>query len=59
MTRSDVRKIAWTLRLLGLGMLGGAFALMLVGAGRVPHPESSAPIARLQAVAAPTGGVTR
>jgi len=33
MTRSDVRKVAWTLRLIGYGMLVGAAALMFVGSG--------------------------
>ncbi len=32
MTRTDVRKIAWTLRLIGYGMLVGAGALMFLGA---------------------------
>lgn len=31
MTRSDVKKLAWTLRLAGYGMLAGAAALMFVG----------------------------
>ena len=35
MTRSDVKKVAWTLRLIGYGLLGGAATLMLLGASRV------------------------
>jgi hypothetical protein len=35
MTRSDVKKVAWTLRLIGYGMIGGATALLLLGASRV------------------------
>jgi len=31
MTRSDVKKLAWTLRLIGYSMLAGAAALMFVG----------------------------
>ena len=31
MTRTDVRKLAWTLRLIGCGMLMGAAALMFLG----------------------------
>jgi hypothetical protein len=31
MTRSNVKKLAWTLRLLGYGMLMGAAALMFLG----------------------------
>jgi hypothetical protein len=35
MTRSEVKKVAWTLRLIGYGMLGGAVALLLLGVSRV------------------------
>ncbi len=35
MTRSDVKNLAWTLRLIGYGLLGGAATLMLLGATRV------------------------
>jgi hypothetical protein len=35
MTRSDVKKLAWTLRLIGYGLIGGAATLMLLGASRV------------------------
>jgi hypothetical protein len=31
MTRSDVKKLAWTLRLIGCSLLVGAAALMFVG----------------------------
>lgn len=31
MTRSDVKKLAWTLRVIGYGMLVGAVALMFLG----------------------------
>ena len=31
MTRSDVKKLAWTLRLIGCGLLVGAAALMFAG----------------------------
>ncbi len=31
MTRSDVKKLAWTLRLIGYGLLVGAAALMFLG----------------------------
>jgi hypothetical protein len=31
MTRSDVKKLAWSLRLIGYGMLVGAVALMFLG----------------------------
>ena len=31
MTRSNVKKLAWTLRLIGYGMLAGAVALMFLG----------------------------
>lgn len=49
MTRSDVRKLAWTLRLTGVGLLGGAFTLMLAGAGRMTSPASmSAPVAAVK-----------
>jgi len=30
-----VKKLAWTLRLVGYGLLGGAATLMLLGASRV------------------------
>ena len=33
MTRSNVKKLAWTLRLIGFSMLMGAAALMFVGTG--------------------------
>lgn len=32
MTRTDVRKIAWTLRLIGYGLLASAAAVMVMGA---------------------------
>ena len=41
MTRTDVRKLAWTLRLIGYGMLVGALALMFLGTART----SAAPAA--------------
>jgi hypothetical protein len=31
MSRSEVRKLAWTLRLIGYGLLVGAAALMVLG----------------------------
>ena len=31
MTRTDVRKLAWTLRLIGYGMLVAALSLMVLG----------------------------
>jgi hypothetical protein len=31
MTRTNVRKLAWTLRLIGCGLLMGAAALMFLG----------------------------
>jgi len=31
MSRSEVRKLAWTLRLIGYGLLIGAAALMVLG----------------------------
>ncbi len=34
MTRSDVKKLAWTLRLIGFAMLMGAAALMFLGTER-------------------------
>jgi hypothetical protein len=44
MTRTDVRKLAWTLRLVGYGLLMGAAALMFIGvhASAAPsaHPAS-------------------
>jgi len=49
MTRTDVRKLAWTLRLLGLGMLGGAAVLMLMSAGRLSAPVVTPPIAGIHA----------
>jgi len=36
MTRAEVRKVAWTLRLIGYGMLSGAVAVMVL-ATRWPH----------------------
>jgi hypothetical protein len=55
MTRSDVRKLAWTLRLLGAGLLGGALMLMLAGAGRMTSPSSmAAPVAAVKALQAAT-----
>jgi hypothetical protein len=46
MTRSDVKKLAWTLRLIGFGMLMGAAALMFLGtehaAASSGRPASSA-----------------
>ena len=55
MTRSDVRKLAWTLRLLGAGLLGGALMLMLAGAGRMTSPASmAAPVAAVKAFQAAT-----
>ncbi len=45
MTRSDVKKVAWTLRLIGYGLLAGAFALMAMGAQRVSAtPGAPAPV---------------
>jgi hypothetical protein len=45
MTRSDVKKLAWTLRLIGFGLLGGAVTLMVLGAERTSAaPASSAPV---------------
>jgi hypothetical protein len=49
MTRSDVRTLAWTLRLIGIGMLGGAAALMMAGTGHVPAPSSPSSIGGLHA----------
>ena len=48
MTRTDVRKLAWTLRLIGYGMLVGALALMVLGTTRssAAPAASSARIAR-------------
>jgi len=59
MTRTDVRKLAWILRLIGLGMLGGAAALMLLGAGRVSAPTPMPPIAGLHGAPVQTAGVSR
>ena len=35
MTRSDVRKLAWTLRLIGYGLLASAATVMFMGAARI------------------------
>lgn len=43
MTRADVRKLAWTLRLVGYGLLMGAAALMFIGS---VHASSGVPSAR-------------
>lgn len=46
MTRSNVKKLAWTLRLIGYGMLMGAAALMFLGTEHASassaRPSSSA-----------------
>ena len=47
MTRSDVKKLAWTLRLIGYGLLGGALTLMALGAGHSSAAPSSFASARL------------
>ena len=48
MTRSDVRKLAWTLRLVGYGLLVGAAALMFLGgehaSAQSARPAHSSPI---------------
>jgi hypothetical protein len=59
MTRSDVRTLAWTLRLIGIGMLGGAAALMMAGTGRAPAPSSSSPIGGLHAAGTQSASLTR
>jgi hypothetical protein len=61
MTRTDVRKLAWTLRLIGACLLGGAFALMLAGAGRVTTaaPTAVATVKALQTAVAPPPGYSR
>jgi len=38
MTRSDVKKVAWTLRLIGYGLLVGSLALVAMGA---PHASAA------------------
>ncbi len=57
MTRTDVRKLAWVLRLIGYGMLGGAATLMLLGASRVSAAPQSAPVAISPAMTAPTSAL--
>jgi hypothetical protein len=42
MTRSDVKKLAWTLRLIGFGLLISAAALMFLGSQHA-SATSSAP----------------
>jgi len=43
MTRSDVRKIAWTLRLVGYGLLMGAVALMFLASGHATAAAGARP----------------
>jgi len=45
MTRTDVRKVAWTLRLIGYGMLVGAAALMFLGTQHASASSSRTPTA--------------
>ncbi|HEX4585616.1 MAG TPA: hypothetical protein VH183_12365 [Burkholderiaceae bacterium] len=47
MTRTDVKKVAWTLRLIGYGMLFGAFALMLLSGQHTAAAPGSSASARL------------
>jgi drug/metabolite transporter (DMT)-like permease len=47
MTRSDVKKVAWTLRLIGCGMLVGTFLLTLLGSERTSAATGSPLSARL------------
>jgi hypothetical protein len=59
MTRSDVRTLAWTLRLVGLGMLAGAAALVLAGAGRASAPIAAAPTAGMHAAGTQSASLSR
>jgi hypothetical protein len=43
MTRTDVRKVAWTLRLIGFGMLIGAAAVMFLGTERASAMSGKPP----------------
>ncbi len=45
MTRTDVRKVAWTLRLIGYGLLVGAAALMFLGTQHASASSSRSPSA--------------
>ncbi|HUD24069.1 MAG TPA: hypothetical protein VMQ45_00145 [Burkholderiaceae bacterium] len=47
MTRRDVKKLAWALRLVGYGLLGGAVALMFLGADRTSAAPAAFASARL------------
>jgi hypothetical protein len=47
MTRSDVKKLAWTLRLIGFGMLAGAAALVFVGGEHASAAQGRVMSARL------------
>jgi hypothetical protein len=47
MTRTDVKKLAWTLRLIGYGMLFGTVAMMLFGVQRTSTAPGSSVQARL------------
>ena len=49
MTRTDVRKLAWTLRLIGYGMLVAAAALMFLGTQHASASSSRTPPASLVA----------
>jgi hypothetical protein len=45
MTRTDVRKLAWTLRLVGYGLLMGAAALMFLGSEHASAAPAGRPAA--------------
>jgi hypothetical protein len=47
MTRTDVRKLAWTLRLIGYGMLAVTVALMLFATQRTSAAPATSASARL------------